>query len=115
MAEAKLKEAEARANQAAGNDVDALADQMAALKADLASLTDMITEIGVRRKDETVEMARDRIERLRREGRERFDDAQRYAHDTQDQVLESIRRQPGTAVGIAVAVGFLIGLVTSRK
>ncbi|SLN74237.1 hypothetical protein ROJ8625_04027 [Roseivivax jejudonensis] len=115
MAETNLKDVQSDAKKAAGRDTDALADQIDVLRRDLASITELLGDIGVRRKDETVAAARDRMERLRREGEARWSDAQNYAHETQDELLSAIRRQPGTAIGIAVAAGFLAGLITSRK
>ena len=88
---------------------------MDVLRTDLAAITDMLGEMGVRRKDETIAAARERMNRMRTEGEARWHQAQAKAYDTQDELLESIRRQPGTAIGIAVAAGFLAGLITSRK
>ncbi|WP_043770725.1 DUF883 family protein [Roseivivax isoporae] len=96
-------------------DTEALAAQIDTLRNDLSEVTSLLTEMGLRRRDETVAAAKERVDALRREGSERLHDAQRRATDAQDQVLESIRRQPGTAMGIAVAVGFLAGLLTSRR
>ena len=115
MADTKLKDIEAQANKAAGRDGEALADQVAVLRQDLATITELLGEIGVRRKDETVAAARERMGRFREEGEARWHDVQSKAHETQDELLQAIRRQPGTALGIAVAAGFLAGLLTSRK
>lgn len=115
MAETQLKDIEAQANKSAGRDSEALSDQVSVLRQDLANITELLGEIGVRRKDETVAAARSRMERVRQEGETRWHDAQNKAHETQDELLQAIRRQPGTALGIAVAAGFLAGLLTSRK
>ncbi|WP_037261883.1 DUF883 family protein [Roseivivax halodurans] len=115
MAETQLKDIEAQANKAAGRDSDALADQVSVLRQDLANITELLGEIGVRRKDETLAAARERMGKVRQEGEARWHDVQTKAHETQDELLEAIRRQPGTALGIAVAAGFLAGLLTSRK
>ena len=112
---AHIKDVESQAQQAAGNDNAALKAQIETLKADLASITDLLGEIGARRKDETVDAARARYESAKRDGERLYEDARHRANDAQDQALEAIRRQPETAIGIAVAAGFLAGLITSRK
>ncbi len=96
-------------------DYKELSDQIATLKKDIASVTDLLGEIGVRRKNETVAAAKERAEYLRERGSDALTDAQLRAHDAQDQALEAIRRQPGTAIGIAIGVGFLAGFLSSRK
>lgn len=115
MADPQIKEVEAQANKAAGRDSEAVSDQLEVLRKDLANITELLGEIGVRRKDETLAAARERLEKLRREGETRYNDARTQAHDMQEQAFDAIRRQPGTAIGIAVAVGFFAGLLTSRK
>ncbi|QFS82618.1 hypothetical protein FIU97_07345 [Roseivivax sp. THAF40] len=96
-------------------DTDALKAQIDTLKADLASITDMLGEIGVRRKDETLEAAKARYASARSEGERLYSEARHRAEDAQDQALEAIRRQPATAIGLAVGMGFLFGFLTSRK
>ena len=97
------------------SDYDALNDQVKTLKSDLASLTEMLTDIGVRRKDETVEAARARAKRMRAEASDRYDEAVDYANDARDQAFDAVRRQPGTAMAIAVGVGFLAGVLSGRR
>ena len=97
------------------SDTEALSAQMDVLRNDLAAITDMLGQMGMRRKDETIAAARERMERMRSDGEARWQHAQAKAYETQDELLESIRRQAGTAIGIAVAAGFLAGLITSRK
>ncbi len=109
--------AEAKKNMTSGTSTDykELSDQIATLKKDLAGMTELIGEIGLRRKDETVAAARERAEYLRERGHDALSEAQIRAGDAQEQAFAAIRRQPGTAIGIAAAIGFLAGLMTSRK
>lgn len=99
----------------APKDYKDLTDQVATLKKDLAGITDLLGEIGARRKDETIAAARARAAELRARGEDTLTEAQLRAEDMQEQAYAAIRRQPGTAIGIAVGVGFLVGLLTSRK
>ena len=112
---ARLKDVEATAKQVLGEDAEALMAQIDTLKSDLASITEMLGEIGVRRTDETVSAAKARIEAAKREGEHLYENARDRAEQAQDQALEAIRRQPATAIGIAVGLGFLVGFLTSRK
>ncbi|SNR25567.1 DUF883 family protein [Puniceibacterium sediminis] len=99
----------------ASSDYKDLSDQVSTLKQDLASISELLTEIGVRRKDETVAAAKERAAYLRERGSDTLTEAQLRAEDMQQQALAAIRNQPGTAIGIAVGIGFLAGLLTSRK
>lgn len=98
-----------------GTDYDDLSSQISAIKNDIAALTETLGEIGVRRKDETVEAARARAEKLRAQASERYDEARDYASDAREQAFEAVRRQPGTSIAVAVGVGFLAGILTSRR
>jgi ElaB/YqjD/DUF883 family membrane-anchored ribosome-binding protein len=115
MAEPQVKEVEAKANRVTGRDSEAIADQIDVLRKDLSAITDLLAEIGVRRKDETLAAARARMESLRAQGETRLTEARVQALDAQEQAFEAIRRQPGMAVGIAAAIGFFAGLLTSRR
>jgi len=48
-------------------------------------------------------------------GQQYADAARTKASDGAAQALEQVRRQPAAAVGIAVGVGFLVGLVAGRR
>ncbi|MHA6326014.1 DUF883 family protein [Roseivivax sp. CAU 1753] len=112
---ARLKDVEADAKNATGDEAEALKAQLETLKADMASMTELMTELGMRKKDETLDAAKARYEALRRDGEKLYKEARVRADDAQDQAMEAIRRQPATAIGIAVGVGFLAGFLTSRK
>ncbi|SIT10532.1 Membrane-anchored ribosome-binding protein, inhibits growth in stationary phase, ElaB/YqjD/DUF883 family [Roseivivax lentus] len=99
----------------AGQDTEALMAQIDTLKADLASITELLGDIGARRTGETLESAKARYASARSEGERLYGEARHRAEDAQDQALEAIRRQPATAIGIAVGLGFLFGFLTSRK
>ena len=114
MAQSKLHDLEASAQEAAGNDTQALKSQLEAIKGDVAQLTELLGEIGLRRKDETLDAAKARYKDLRAKGEAQYDDAQRYLSEQTDQAVEAVRRQPLTALGIAVGIGFVVGLISRR-
>ncbi|AUH34756.1 DUF883 family protein [Paracoccus tegillarcae] len=64
---------------------------------------------------EYADRARHEAERLYEEGRQRAGDVANYAEDTYDEVSEMVRRKPAQALGIAVGVGFLVGLILARR
>ncbi len=107
--------AQSRENTSSASDTEALKAQIETLKADIASITEMLGDIGARRKDETMDAAKARYEQARSEGERLYGEARGRAEDAQDQALEAIRRQPATAIGLAVGLGFLFGFLTSRK
>ena len=109
MATVKLSNAETP------DDYQELSEQIKTIRSDIASLTELLGEIGARRKDETVEAARARAEKLRASASEHFSDAQAQASEARDQALEAIRRQPATSIALAVGIGFLAGVLTSRR
>ena len=69
-----------------------LADQIAAIRADLQSLTTTVGRIA----------------------RNQLGGAEGKAMDIANQVEDAIRQNPLSAVGIAVGVGFLVGVFTRR-
>ncbi|WP_186766618.1 DUF883 family protein [Puniceibacterium confluentis] len=102
-------------NNGTSTDYKDLSDQIATLKKDLAGVTELISEIGTRRKDETLAAAKLQAEKLKERGSDALTEAQIRALDAQDQAYDAIRRQPGTAIGIAIGVGFIAGFLSGRK
>ena len=89
--------------------------QLEALKADLANLTEAMGDYGKARYRSTREEARARARSAQAAAEDGYDflqgEAERYAREAQTLV----REQPGAAVGFAAALGFLVGLVVSRR
>ena len=89
--------------------------QIEALKTDLANLTEAVGSYGKAR----LESTRDDLERKARTAQHRTEEgiehlrgeAAHYAKEAQDMV----RQQPGTALGIAAGLGFLAGLLVTRR
>lgn len=64
---------------------------------------------------EYADRARSEAERLYQTGQQKASDVAHYAGERYDEVSEMVRRNPAQALGIAAGVGFLIGLVLSRR
>ena len=92
-----------------------LSKQIADLKADLAAISKTLSEMGTARSDAAFESVRESALALRDQGEKALKDAQTRARDVGHQAADAVREQPAMAVGLAVGLGFLIGLVTARK
>ena len=88
--------------------IEDLSAQIETLKNDIATLTGSLSNYGKATTEEAKQKAKETISDLGAAGREK-------AHDAQSQAEEFIRTQPATALGIATGIGFLIGLLMSRR
>lgn len=96
-------------------DMNDLSAQIEALKADISRITTTLSDMGTARKDAAVTSAKEQAAHLRAEGHKQLEMAQATAEDYGAQAADAIRRQPAAAVGMAVAAGFIAGLLTGRK
>ena len=64
---------------------------------------------------EYAERARDEARRIYREGERYAADLADHADDYYVEVARAVRRHPARALGIAAGVGFLLGLIISRR
>ena len=88
--------------------IDELSEQIALLKNDIASLTETLGDYGKAKTNEMRDTARTAANDLSDAGRAKAMEAQKQAE-------EFLKAQPGTALGIAAGLGFLVGLVTARR
>ncbi len=89
--------------------------QIETLKSDIANLTTLMGDLGTRKAMDARDAAVQKANELRTEGERYAAEAGRMASDGAEAALDAVRKQPATAVGLAVAIGFLVGLVTSRR
>ncbi|KAA9007949.1 DUF883 family protein [Histidinibacterium aquaticum] len=89
--------------------------QIEALKADLANLTEAMGDYGKSRYRSTRKDVERRAKDARRSAEDGMEHLQNEAEYYSRQAQDMVREQPGTALGIAAAIGFLIGLFASRK
>lgn len=78
--------------------------QIEALKNDIAGISRTLTDMGAARGDEVKARVHQTASDLQDRGR-----------DMGEQAADAVRRQPATAVGIAVGLGFVVGLLTGRR
>ncbi|HBM57882.1 MAG TPA: DUF883 domain-containing protein [Citreicella sp.] len=107
-------------------DTDAVSDQIATLRADVAALTELVGEITSRhgrearsRVDAAAHDLKDRANHAVHDARDRTEEALREAGrraaEFEDNTRGSIQSNPFQAVGLAAAVGFLMGYLGSRR
>ena len=92
-----------------------LTGQIDTLKSDIAKLTGLMGEYGSAKAASARDMARDKAKELRSEGERYAHEAGRMASDGAEAALDAVRRQPASAVALAVGIGFLLGLVSSNR
>ncbi len=88
-----------------------LADQLAALRVDLADLTEMKGDVGKAKAHRAADTAHAKTTELRSE-------AERLAiraGERVDEALGLVRQQPVQSLALAAALGFLAGLLTARR
>lgn len=88
--------------------LEELSDQITLLKRDIASLTETLGEYGKAKSEEMRDTARGAAQDLSDAGRLKAMEAQKQAE-------EFLQTQPGTALGIAAGLGFLVGIITARR
>jgi ElaB/YqjD/DUF883 family membrane-anchored ribosome-binding protein len=81
-----------RGKKGQGGDAQDLADQIEAIRADLQNLTSTVTRIA----------------------NKQLGNAQDRAMEAAYEAEEAVRRNPLAAIGIAVGLGFLFGVLTRR-
>ena len=92
-----------------------LSGQIAALKADLAQISQTLVDMGDSRREAAVESAARKAAKLREQGEKQLQNAQARVEDLTSQTADAVRNQPAAAIGIAVGVGFLLGFLSGRK
>ncbi|WP_320178672.1 hypothetical protein [Roseovarius pacificus] len=106
--------AQAKSNSSQ-NDIEQLSEQISTLRADIATISETLYDLGRSSGDAAIDGARRKAADLRDEGERQLRAARHHAEDMGQQATDAVRAQPAAAVGIAVGVGFLLGFMTGRK
>jgi len=93
-------------------EADSLEDQVAQLQQDLKSITTTLGRMGQTAGKELKSTARARADDLAARGQSALDTAQDEFGAFERQIKDTIRDKPLTAVAGAVALGFLIAVIT---
>lgn len=88
--------------------IEDLSVQIDALKHDIAAITQSLGDYGKAKQAELRDTARHTAQDLAETSKQRALQAQAEAENF-------VRTQPATALGIAAGLGFLVGMMTTRK
>ncbi|MGC1495677.1 MAG: DUF883 domain-containing protein [Sulfitobacter sp.] len=90
-------------------------EQMAILRDDIRSLSETIAELAQAKGGEMSQAAKDQIHAARDTANAGVDAAKVQAAQLQGQANDFVRDQPAAALGIAAGLGFLVGMLSTRK
>lgn len=92
-----------------------LTKQIETLQKDIGELTGLMAEMGKLRAARLSDEAEAKAQKLKDKGEATAHAAKEQMEDLQGQANEFIRTQPAAAVGIAAGLGFLFGLLMTRR
>ncbi len=102
-------------NSSPQKDIDQLSEQVAALKQDIADISQTLSGLGKSSGQAASEHMRHQAAQMRDAGQEHLYSAQHKAEELGQHAADTVRNQPAAAVGLAVGLGFLLGFMTGRK
>lgn len=92
-----------------------LSRQVAVLREDIANLTAIVAEYSKAQGGQIKAIVADKAADLAESSAKAANSAKATAKVAYSEAEESIRSNPASAVGIAAGLGFLVGLMTSRR
>lgn len=95
--------------------VSDLAKQIETIQKDLGDLTGLMKEMGKAQAAKLSDEAEAKAKELQGKGEDAAKMAREQLDSLQTQANDYIKTQPATAIGIAAGLGFLVGLVMTRR
>jgi ElaB/YqjD/DUF883 family membrane-anchored ribosome-binding protein len=89
-----------------------LEEQVAQLQSDLKSITETLRKLTGEKAGEVRNIAEAEFQHLKRRGQHMVEEAQDQAGEYEQQLKDTIREKPLTAVATALGVGFVLALLT---
>ncbi len=89
--------------------------QIATLKSDVAALTDTLSDYGSTQTAHLSEAAADTFNSAKKAGAETAEQVKQQARNAYAGAEKTVRANPASSVGIAAGVGFLVGILASRR
>ncbi len=111
----KTATAETATEAAEKRDAEQLGRQLETIRKDIAALTDLMAEMGTRRKDAASEQLQQKVTELRMRAEAVGAEAAERVGVLGERAQAQMREQPGTTLLIATGIGFLAGLLMARK
>jgi len=90
-------------------------EQLSILRDDLNSITATIAELAQAKGADLSQAAQDRLDAAKASANAGVEHAKLQAVHLNSQANDFVRTQPAAALGIAAGLGFLIGMLSSRK
>ena len=110
-----MAQTKATANTGNGDPADEVSAQIAALKKDIANLSSAVGELGRAKSEEFQSYAKSKASDAKARAQEGADYMKHNAEYAYGKTNDFVVERPATALGIAAAVGFLIGHISARK
>lgn len=92
-----------------------LNDQLATLREDIASLKSTMAEYGRAQGSHLRAVASDKVNEAAAKGAAKAEELRDVATKTYSDTEDAVRQNPAAAVGIAAGLGFVVGLLMSRR
>lgn len=91
-----------------------LEDQISQLQSDLKAIAATLAKLGSNKVSEVRDVAQSEARHLQRQGQNVIDDVQDQAGALEQQLKDTIREKPLTAVASAIGIGFVLALLSRR-
>lgn len=95
--------------------VSDLSEQLAILRDDMSALTTTLADLMHSKGQKVTEKAKAKAEAAKSTAQATAEDALDYAVEAQREIEAMVRRNPGTTLAVVAGLGFLFGLMTSRR
>lgn len=86
--------------------------QVAQLQSDLKSITETLRKLTGEKASEVRDIAETEFRHLKRRGQHMVEEAQDQAGEYEQQLKDTIREKPLTAIATALGIGFVLALLT---
>ncbi|MCA0995456.1 DUF883 family protein [Alloyangia pacifica] len=97
------------------SDSEALSEQIKTLRGDVSALAELVGDIGKRRGAEYKAAGEAKAQEMRGKGEDALHEAGMRVAQLENDARGQIQANPFQAIGLAAAVGFLIGYIGSRR
>lgn len=91
-----------------------LEDQIAQLQSDLKGIASTLAKLSSSKVSEARDVATSEARHLQRQGQNVIEDVQEQAGALEQQLKDTIREKPLTAVASAIGIGFVLALLSRR-
>ena len=91
---------------------DQLEDQIAQLQTDLKAIAATLTKLSTDKVNEARDTAKDEARNMQRQGQQVIDEVQDQAGAMEQQLKDTIREKPLTAVASAIGIGYILALLS---